>query len=235
MKKIAVILLSFWCATLFAQTPSARIPTWSAYITPTAMLDLYGARIPVGLEYQPGNRWAYSLEASIPLKTYFLTPVNRERHKINFDLYLRAEAKHFLSTEHKNFVGLEFFWRNQELKGNNSSLQQVDDGYHRELNYRSADIFKNVFGLGVIIGTNRQIANQIFMQPYIGLGVRHNALHALNIEDEHVGNSHISYNFPTFNFLNFFEDQNARDREHTALYASWGLKLSVLLSRKRAE
>jgi hypothetical protein len=180
-------------ALLVASTFSVRAQSvWGKHsfylkVTPTSLLDGYGNRLPIGIDYHFSKRWATAFEWSLPLKHYYrhLTSVDPRYQRLTFDLRFRGDIKYFISKNHKAYVGVEGFWRNQEMsvETRGSFVTEANEyGGQKGYFYNKGSIFKNIFGGGLILGTYGKITRRIFLEPYCGIGFRHLAEHRLNIE-----------------------------------------------------
>jgi hypothetical protein len=82
-----------------------------------------------------------------------------------------------------------------------------------------------MFGIGFVVGGNVLLRQTILIEPYCGLGVRHFAVHRLNVQNEQKGGK--QYFTPDFLLGG---NENNVDGQRTGLYFPLGIKLSVPLN-----
>jgi hypothetical protein len=203
-------------------------------ITPTSLLDPEGVRLPVGIEYFFSNSWSVSAEASIPFLTYSNITNKRsksQRSTIREDLYVRLDVRKYytLKKGSRLFMGLEGFWRNQELVQDHGGYYYTSDGFFRTTySYKSAEVFKNIFGGGMFFGGSIRMGSRVFFEPYVGLGLRTFNAHRRNVEGLSVRTDKDSQIIPRLG-----GDENRKEGQAGGFHVPFGIKISIQLGEGR--
>ncbi|KAA5533543.1 DUF3575 domain-containing protein [Taibaiella lutea] len=140
-------------------------------LTPSSLLDPYGALLPVGFEYYPNYKYGISLDFGFPLY-YALNNQRFDYHKtINSDFKLRADIRQYFMFRKHNclFFGAEAFYRNQKMTLQNSYFHFIDNTCYK---FSEAKANKDAFGFGLIFGNSYKLANRLLLQGNIGIGFR---------------------------------------------------------------
>jgi hypothetical protein len=134
--------------------------TLALYATPTAILNPYGAILPVGATYYFGKRFSASADASIPL---FFNPIDifsddASSKKIKSDIGFHADIKWYLKIKHTRrlFAGLEGVFRVQDFTKRDASYQ-----YH-----------KTSAGIGAFFGAEFRLKPKWLLEGKVGVGLR---------------------------------------------------------------
>jgi len=182
---VAPVILLFLNAAAYAQrtdAPTARRKhsykdDWTfdnrfeLKLTPSSLLDPYGALIPIGLEYNAGNNCGISLDLGLPL-FYVLNNGRYEPQKsISTDFKIRTDIRqYFHFRKHTRFfAGAEMYYRYETATIKNSYFHFLDNNCYA---FDKAKIEKNNFGFGFITGMTQKLSDHFFIEYNIGIGVR---------------------------------------------------------------
>lgn len=230
MKKLATLcLLISTLNVATAQEVGAFRKQLYLKITPTSLLDPYGARLPVGIGYHFAERDYASIEYSIPLLRY-IPFFDQGYQTIKSDIRLRIEYRRFISENRRAYLGVEGFIRNQELvRTSKGRYYDSNGGIKIEFNYTSGDVYKNIIGVGLIFGGDIRITNHIYFEPYCGLGIRNVEVHRENVRDLTQLPSQRQFDWFTQGLIAEEEEIEGGDM---GLYVPCGVKINILLSRR---
>jgi hypothetical protein len=127
-------------------------------LTPSSLVDPYGALLPIGLEYYSSNKYGVSIDFGFPLY-YVLNNGHFDYHKtINSDFKVRADVRQYFRFRKRSrmFFGAEVFYRNQDMTLQNSYFHFIDNTcYH----FEEAKARKDAFGGGLIWGISQKLSN----------------------------------------------------------------------------
>lgn len=140
-------------------------------LTPTSLLDSYGALLPLGLEYYFDEKFGVSFDVALPLY-YVLNNYRDAPHKkINSDYRLRADIRQYFALRQNNrfYVGTEAFFRHQTMTLEDSYLHFINGHYYE---YSFINARKSVFGFGVLTGCAKRLSERLILEGHLGIGVR---------------------------------------------------------------
>lgn len=140
-------------------------------LTPTSLLDPYGALLPLGVEYYLNNKYGFSLDFGLPLY-YSLNNQKFDNYKhINSDFKVRADIRHYFRFRRKSrlFYGGEVFYRNQNMSLNNSYFHFINNHCYE---FTEGITVKNIFGFGFFMGRTQKLSEHFSLESYLGIGLR---------------------------------------------------------------
>lgn len=156
---------------------NSRIATWtleqrvSFKLTPTSLLDSYGALLPLGLEYYFDEKFGISFDVALPLYYVLNNARDAPHKKINSDYRLRADIRQYFGLrEHSRFYfGAESFFRHQTMTLEDSYLHFNNGDCY---DYSIINARKSVFGFGVFTGYARRLSEHFILEGHLGIGAR---------------------------------------------------------------
>lgn len=140
-------------------------------LTPTSLLDGYGALCPVGIEYYLNDKFGISFDIGIPL-FYVLNNYRENLHKkIDSDFKLRLDARQYFRLREKNrmYFGAEVFFRRQYMVLKDSYLHFADGNSY---SYSTLTANKSVFGASALLGYSRLLSPRFILEGNVGMGFR---------------------------------------------------------------
>jgi hypothetical protein len=140
-------------------------------LTPTSLLDGYGALCPIGIEYYLNDKFGISFDVGIPL-FYVLNNYRDNLHKkIDSDFKLRLDARQYFRLREKNrmFFGAEAFFRRQYMVLQDSYLHFADGSSY---SYTTLNANKSTFGASVLLGYSRLLSQHFILEANVGVGFR---------------------------------------------------------------
>lgn len=188
-------------------------------LTPTSLLDPYGALLPAGLEYYSGYKYGISLDFGFPL-FYSLNNNRPDFNKtINSDFKIRADVRQYFRFRKNSrlFFGAESFYRNQDMSLRNSYFHFIDNTCYA---FSQAKASKDAFGFGLILGISRRLTNCFTLQGNIGFGIR-----VINMTPEWDPNAAIPYFKGTFVSLELPNEDRVGDHD-VNIYIPFAIKLA---------
>jgi hypothetical protein len=140
-------------------------------LTPTSLLDPYGALLPVGFEYYPDYKYGISLDFGFPLYYVLNNNYSDYNKTINSDFKLRADVRQYFRFRKRSclFFGAEAFYRNQKMTLRNSYFHFIDNTCYE---FSEAKASKDAFGFGLIFGSSYKLADRLLLHSNIGIGFR---------------------------------------------------------------
>lgn len=141
-------------------------------LTPSSVLDPYGALLPLGLGYYFGERYSVHFEAGFPLYYVLNNAMGQPEKTVNSDFKLRTEIRQYFRLREKNrcFFGAESSFRNQEMYLKDGYLHYVSGASY---NYSRVNATKTVYSLGIFAGTSRKLSEHFILDAHLGLGLRY--------------------------------------------------------------
>jgi hypothetical protein len=145
-------------------------------ITPSSLLDPWGATLPISLQYNLGNRYAIEATVAIPLKFIIATPLGDSLNvtRIKQDEKFALSLLHYVSSRKnmRGYGGIEVTYRRQLVA---LGAGKLDAGHasSREENYllfSSADLLKNYFTASFKVGLAQRIAGNFWVEAFGGVG-----------------------------------------------------------------
>ncbi len=140
-------------------------------LTPSSLLDPYGALLPLGLGYYFGEQYSVHFEAGFPLYYVLNNAVGQPQKTVNSDFKLRTDIRQYFRLREKNrcFFGAESAFRNQEMYLKDGYLHYVNGANY---DYARVNATKTVYCLGVFAGTSRKLSERFMLETHLGLGLR---------------------------------------------------------------
>jgi len=190
-------------------------------LTPTSLLDPYGALLPLGVEYYSSSRLGFGLDLGFPL---FYVLNNRRfdyDKRLKFDFKIRMELRRYFRLREKSrlFYGAELYYRYQKMILHNSYFHFIDNTCY---SFAEAEAVKNNFGTGFMFGAVRKPSDRLSLEAWLGAGVR---LIYMSPRTDLSGN-------PTFfkgSFVSLEPPNEDRVGDHDLnIYVPFGIKLSYL-------
>jgi hypothetical protein len=140
-------------------------------LTPSSLLDPYGALLPVGIEYYLDNKYGFNLEFGFPLY-YALNNKRFDNYKhINSDFKVRADIRHYFgySKNSRLFYGGEMFYRNQHMSLKDSYFHFINNHCYE---FAEGQAVKDIFGFGFFMGRTQKLSQHFFLETHLGIGLR---------------------------------------------------------------
>jgi len=201
-------------------------------VAPLSVFDLYGAIVPIGVEYNFMKRWSVIGEVGIPLFTYVIQTEKNAKTKISSDIKLRTEIRYYIAfyhtahTKEAMFIGLDYFYRRQVFfqSGDNAYYKTIWAETTRYYYTEGTAISKNIRGTGLFMGGTSYCGNRIVLEVYLGLGAQRQSANHSNMQVTKK-QTYTSGGFETL-------DQNHLDGISIKPYIPFGFKIAYSLHKK---
>ncbi len=165
-KIILTALLLCICIVAFNQKKN-NIKKKSLRLSPLSLVDVYHPSVTFGAELRTTKKQALGLDISLLINTLAADNVYRT------GFIIKPTYKFFLDNRGEDFIELDCFWKKNywgESRWMGREYQNGTPSYYQNEDYT---VVKNVLGLNVKFGSRIELLDGwLFVEPYIGLGVR---------------------------------------------------------------
>lgn len=200
-------------------------------ITPSSLLDPWGAMVPLSVEINFGKHFGFEAMAAIPLNSYFAANIfSTQQLGVHRDSKYTACVLYYPGVwkNTRIFIGLEAFYRAQVLTNLGSGTLyegNIDFYTGKYLHYTNADLTKNYRGGCFRIGVATRIAGHFWFDCYTGLGLLDGWSHHTNLRGttNSLGSSTTS---SAEDFTSPIGHTNQVEGRNTALFIPLAIRLS---------
>lgn len=228
MRLTYLTLLLLVCLHVSAQGQQKESLKGKLYIkvTPSSLLDYWGAQLPVGIEYGIGQKTSIAAEIAIPL--FYTTNVfATEQVKINNDLKLRGEFRQYFklsADDIQPFIGIDVTYRKQDYSVTDSSFYRTNNRNDRQKYFFSAsDVSRERMTLGIYWGFRTKLWHRIYLDAFVGIGYRYLTVkhYNTNVYKTEYNSGSTGWWYTTHGATHFDGTDNGN------LYIPLGIKLSI--------